>query len=93
MRVLLRCPELYPLGVTVPRYFYDSLVGYFNIMVQHNAAHVDETGVGEHAGETLHQLPHLQPDGLTLSVVWPRRKQFLPKVDALLSALNELAIR
>jgi DNA-binding transcriptional LysR family regulator len=38
-------------------------------------------------------LPQLQPDGLTLSVVWPRRKQFLPKVDALLSALTALEIR
>lgn len=45
------------------------------------------------AGDLEILLPHLQPDGLTLSVVWPRRKQFLPKVDALLSALNELAIR
>jgi hypothetical protein len=25
--------------------------------------------------------------------VWPRRKQFLPKVDALLSALSGLVIR
>lgn len=38
-------------------------------------------------------LPQLQPEGLTLSVVWPRRKQFLPKVDALLSALTALEIR
>ncbi|WHQ73169.1 LysR family transcriptional regulator [Pantoea sp. Lij88] len=45
------------------------------------------------AGELEIILPHLQPDGLTLSVVWPRRKQFLPKVDALLSALSALAIR
>jgi len=45
------------------------------------------------AGELDIILPELQPDGLTLSVVWPRRKQFLPKVDALLSALNELTIR
>lgn len=45
------------------------------------------------AGELEIILPELQPDGLTLSVVWPRRKQFLPKVDALLSALNDLTIR
>lgn len=45
------------------------------------------------AGELEIILPQLQPDGLTLSVVWPRRKQFLPKVDALLSALSALAIR
>jgi len=45
------------------------------------------------AGELEIILPQLQPDGLTLSVVWPRRKQFLPKVDALLSALNALTIR
>ncbi|KAA5931471.1 LysR family transcriptional regulator [Pantoea sp. Bo_2] len=45
------------------------------------------------AGELEIILPALQPDGLTLSVVWPRRKQFLPKVDALLSALSVLAIR
>ena len=45
------------------------------------------------AGELEIIMPQLQPDGLTLSVVWPRRKQFLPKVDALLSALNALAIR
>ena len=45
------------------------------------------------AGDLDMILPELQPDGLTLSVVWPRRKQFLPKVDALLSALNELTIR
>ncbi|WP_448310661.1 LysR family transcriptional regulator [Pantoea sp. PGP6] len=45
------------------------------------------------AGELEIILPQLQPDGLTLSVVWPRRKQFLPKVDALLSALSGLVIR
>lgn len=45
------------------------------------------------AGELEIVLPQLQPDGLTLSVVWPRRKQFLPKVDALLSALSGLVIR
>ena len=45
------------------------------------------------AGELEIILPQLQPDGLTLSVVWPRRKQFLPKVDALLSTLSALSIR
>lgn len=38
-------------------------------------------------------LPDHQPDGLALTLVWPRRKQLLPKVDALLSALSQLAIR
>ncbi|MGY5955561.1 LysR family transcriptional regulator [Kosakonia sp. BK9b] len=37
-------------------------------------------------------LPHLQPDGLALTLVWPRRKQLLPKVDALLAALSQLVI-
>lgn len=38
-------------------------------------------------------LPHLQPDGLPLTLIWPRRKQWLPKVDALLMALEQLIIR
>ncbi|MDF7658679.1 LysR family transcriptional regulator [Erwiniaceae bacterium L1_54_6] len=38
-------------------------------------------------------LPAHQPDGLALTLVWPRRKQLLPKVDALLSALSQLPIR
>lgn len=38
-------------------------------------------------------LPEQQPDGLALSLIWPRRKQLLPKVDALLAALEGLQIR
>lgn len=38
-------------------------------------------------------LPDLQPDGLMLTLVWPRRKQLLPKVDALLGTLAGLDIR
>jgi len=37
-------------------------------------------------------MPELQPDGLALSLVWPRRKQWLPKVDALLNVLSQLEI-
>lgn len=37
-------------------------------------------------------LPEQQPDGLALSVIWPRRKQLLPKVDSLLAALEGLEI-
>lgn len=44
-------------------------------------------------GELQVILPDMQPDGLALTLVWPRRKQLLPKVDALLSVLGELAIR
>lgn len=43
-------------------------------------------------GELTVILPQLQPDGLTLSLVWPRRKQLLPKVDALLNVLGALSI-
>ncbi|MGP3590717.1 LysR family transcriptional regulator [Vagococcus sp. WN89Y] len=43
-------------------------------------------------GELEIILPHQQPDGLALSLVWPRRKQLLPKVDALLAALAHLVI-
>lgn len=43
-------------------------------------------------GELEVILPQIQPDGLALTLVWPRRKQLLPKVDALLSALSELDI-
>jgi DNA-binding transcriptional LysR family regulator len=38
-------------------------------------------------------LPEQQPDGLALMLIWPRRKQLLPKVDALLAALGNLQIR
>jgi DNA-binding transcriptional LysR family regulator len=44
------------------------------------------------AGELEIVLPELQPDGLPLTLVWPRRKQLLPKVDALLNALSALEI-
>ena len=37
-------------------------------------------------------LPQYQPQGLQLMLVWPRRKQLLPKVDALLMALSDLPI-
>jgi len=43
-------------------------------------------------GELEIILPEQQPDGLPLSLVWPRRKQLLPKVDSLLTALAALAI-
>ncbi|WP_318358153.1 LysR family transcriptional regulator [Enterobacter sp.] len=43
-------------------------------------------------GELRVILPQLQPDGLALSLVWPRRKQLLPKVDALLAVLSQLVI-
>ena len=43
-------------------------------------------------GELQVIMPELQPDGLALSLVWPRRKQWLPKVDALLNVLSELEI-
>lgn len=43
-------------------------------------------------GELEIILPHVQPDGLALTLVWPRRKQLLPKVDALLCALGGLDI-
>lgn len=44
-------------------------------------------------GELEIILPQLQPEGLALSIIWPRRKQLLPKVDTLLSALSQLEIR
>lgn len=44
-------------------------------------------------GELEIILPMHQPDGLMLTLVWPRRKQLLPKVDALLDALSQLQIR
>ena len=43
-------------------------------------------------GELEIILPHIQPDGLALTLVWPHRKQLLPKVDALLCALSGLDI-
>lgn len=44
-------------------------------------------------GELEILFPSHQPDGLMLTLVWPRRKQLLPKVDALLDALSQLPIR
>ncbi|MCE0491157.1 LysR family transcriptional regulator [Pantoea sp. Mb-10] len=44
-------------------------------------------------GELEIILPQQQPDGLPLTLIWPRRKQLLPKVDALLTALSALTIR
>lgn len=43
-------------------------------------------------GELEIILPQMRPDGLALTLVWPRRKQLLPKVDALLTALSALDI-
>lgn len=43
-------------------------------------------------GELEIVLPELQPAGLALTLVWPRRKQRLPKVDALLRVLGNLDI-
>ncbi|WP_342323698.1 LysR family transcriptional regulator [Kosakonia sp. BYX6] len=43
-------------------------------------------------GELAVILPQHQPEGLALTLVWPRRKQLLPKVDALLNALSQLTI-
>lgn len=43
-------------------------------------------------GDLERVLPHMQPDGLALTLVWPRRKQLLPKVNAMLCALSELDI-
>lgn len=43
-------------------------------------------------GELEIVLPELQPAGLALTLLWPRRKQLLPKVNALLTVLGELDI-
>ncbi|MDD7995967.1 LysR substrate-binding domain-containing protein [Kosakonia radicincitans] len=43
-------------------------------------------------GELVVILPQHQPEGLALTLVWPRRKQLLPKVDALLAVLGQLDI-
>ncbi|XTZ39149.1 LysR family transcriptional regulator [Salmonella enterica] len=43
-------------------------------------------------GELKVILPQLQVAGLALTLVWPRRKQLLPKVDALLNTLTQLEI-
>ena len=48
--------------------------------------------VRDAASGALEVMPQQQPDGLPLSVIWPRRK-LLPKVDALLAALDGLQIR
>lgn len=44
------------------------------------------------SGELVAFLPQLTVPGLPLYVVWPRRKQLTPKVDALLEALEGLKI-
>lgn len=43
-------------------------------------------------GELVPFLPELTVPGLPLYIVWPRRKQLTPKVDALLNALEALTI-
>jgi len=43
-------------------------------------------------GQLVQILPELAVTGLPLYVVWPRRKQLTPKVDALLTALEGLSI-
>jgi DNA-binding transcriptional LysR family regulator len=47
----------------------------------------------EQTGRVKIILPQLILDGLPLYLVWPRKKQLLPKVDALLHALQHLSIR
>lgn len=47
----------------------------------------------ELAGRVKIILPQLMLDGLPLWLVWPRKKQLLPKVDALLKTFHHLAIR
>ncbi|AUY25258.1 MAG: LysR family transcriptional regulator [Mixta calida] len=47
----------------------------------------------EQAGRVKIILPQLALDGLPLYLVWPRKKQLLPKVDALLQAFRQLTIR
>ncbi len=42
------------------------------------------------SGELVPILPELAVEGLPLYVVWPRKKQLTPKVNALLSALDRL---
>ncbi|WP_428946209.1 LysR substrate-binding domain-containing protein [Pantoea sp. FN060301] len=44
------------------------------------------------SGELVQILPELAVTGLPLYVIWPRRKQLTPKVDALLAALDGLNI-
>ncbi|CCP04554.1 putative RuBisCO transcriptional regulator [Erwinia amylovora Ea644] len=43
-------------------------------------------------GELIPILPQLSVAGLPLYVVWPRRKQLMPKVDALLNTLAKLQV-
>ena len=47
----------------------------------------------EQAGRIKVILPQLTLEGLPLWLVWPRKKQLLPKVDALLKVFQQLAIR
>lgn len=44
------------------------------------------------SGALVPILPELTVEGLPLFIVWPRRKQLLPKVDALLATLDRLKI-
>ncbi|WP_424693446.1 LysR family transcriptional regulator [Erwinia sp.] len=44
------------------------------------------------SGELVQILPELTVDGLPLTVIWPRKKQLTPKIDALLSVLAALKI-
>ncbi|MBN7123325.1 LysR family transcriptional regulator [Erwinia billingiae] len=44
------------------------------------------------SGALVPILPELAVEGLPLFIVWPRRKQLLPKVDALLATLDRLKI-
>ncbi len=44
------------------------------------------------SGALVPILPELAVEGLPLFIVWPRRKQLLPKVDALLATLDRLRI-
>jgi len=41
------------------------------------------------SGELVEILPDLATVGLPLHLVWPRRKQLTPKVDALLELLTQ----
>lgn len=38
-------------------------------------------------GSLVQVLPHLASDGLAINLVWPKSRQALPKVSALLDAL------
>lgn len=40
-------------------------------------------------GELVELLPHMSTDGLPLHLVWPLRRRLSPKVDALISLMQE----